>query len=97
MHPSCLTLQFVTELGMGDAYKHARPFPDTAAAQLRHAILRDHAVYYVLKRGDRRPRMQLCHDARECFVPGGRVQHDERPAVFREECPAREVRLASRG
>jgi hypothetical protein len=39
--------------------------------------------------------MELRHDARGCFVRGGRVQHDKELAVLGEEYPACEVRLAS--
>ena len=57
VHLSCLTLQFVAGLWMGDTDELACPFPDAAAAKLRHAVLGYHAVYCVLERSDRRARM----------------------------------------
>src|SRR5215203_6600428 len=82
---------------MGDAYELARPLPGAAPAQLCHAVFRDHTVYYVLERSNRRAGMELRHDARGCFVRGGGVQHDKGLAVLGEERPAREVRLAPGG
>jgi hypothetical protein len=62
---------------MGDAYEFAPSFPDAAAAQLRHTVLGNNTVNYVLERGDRRAGMKLRHDAGDRLVRGGRVQLDK--------------------
>jgi hypothetical protein len=81
---------------VGDVDKLAGTLPNAAAAKLGYSVLGNHAVHDVFEGRNCRARVQLRRDAGYRFVRGRRVQDDERLAVFGENRPSYEVRLAAR-